>query len=69
MVRRACTIVENNSGKKGHLKELKENLRTYSYPEKIVKIRIQKELKIRQTELCLPKTIKKQKKFNFHKCF
>ena len=35
MARRICTIVENNSLKKKHLTELKDNLRTYGYPKKV----------------------------------
>ena len=31
MARRICTIVENNSLKSKHLRELKENFRTYGY--------------------------------------
>ena len=57
MARSICTIVENNSLKKKHLRELKENFRTNGYPEKVVKIGTQKALKIPQTELCQPKTI------------
>ena len=56
MARRICTIVENNSLKNKHLRELKENFRTYDYPEKVVEIGIQKALKIPQTELRQPKT-------------
>ena len=36
MARRICTMVENNSLKNKHLRELKENFRTYSYPKKVV---------------------------------
>ena len=57
MARRICTIVENNSLKNKHLRELKKNFRTYGYPEKVVEIGIQKALKISQTELRQPKTI------------
>ena len=57
MARRICTIVENNSLKNKHLRELKKNFRTYGYPEKVVEIGIQKALKISQMELCQPKTI------------
>ena len=49
MVRRICTIVENNSLKNKHLRELKKNFRTYVCPEKVVEIGIQKALKILQT--------------------
>ena len=45
MARRICTIVENNCLKNKHLRELKENFRTYGYPEKVVEIGIQKALK------------------------
>ena len=51
MARRICTIVENNSLKNKHLRELKKNFRTYGYPGKVVEIRIQKALKNPQTEL------------------
>ena len=46
MARRICTIVEHNSLKNKDLSELKEIFRTYSYPEKVVEIGIQKALKI-----------------------
>ena len=46
MARRICTIVGSNSLKNKHLRELKENFRTYGYPEKVVEIGIQKALKI-----------------------
>ena len=55
MARRICTIVGNNSLKNKHLKDLNENFRPCGYPKKVVEIRIQKELKIPQTELCQPK--------------
>ena len=48
MARRICT---NNSLKNKHLRELKENFRTYVYPKNVVEIGIQKALKIPQTEL------------------
>ena len=41
-----------------HLRELKENFRTYGYPKKVVEIRIQKTLKIPQTKLRQAKAIK-----------
>ena len=63
--RRICTIVENNSRKNKHLRELKENFRTYGYPEKIVAIGIQKALKIPQTELRQPKTIENNNNLTF----
>ena len=40
MARRICTIVENNSLKKKHLRELKKSFRTYGYPGKVVEIGI-----------------------------
>ena len=46
MARRICTIIENNSIKRKHLRDLKENFKTNGYPEKAVEIRIQKLLKI-----------------------
>ena len=51
MASRICTIVEKNSLKNKHLRELKENFRTYGYPGKVVEIGIQKALKIPQTKL------------------
>ena len=51
MARRICTKVENNSLKNKHLRELKENFRTYGYSIKVVEIGIEKALKIPQTEL------------------
>ena len=52
-----CTVVENNSLKNKHLRELEKNFRTYGYAEKVVEIGIQKALKIPQTELHQLKTI------------
>ena len=52
-----CTVIEYNSLKNKHLRELKKNFRTYGYPEKVVEIGIQKGLKIPQTELRQLKTI------------
>ena len=40
--RRICRIVENSSLRNKHLRDLKENFRTYGYPEKCVEIGIQK---------------------------
>ena len=57
MARPICTRVENNSLKEKHLRELKENVRTYGFPKKIVKIGIQKASKIPQMELRQPRTI------------
>ena len=51
MARRICTIVENASAKLEHLKKLKENLKKYHYPEKIVENGITKALGIPQEEL------------------
>ena len=45
MARRICTMAENNSLNKKHLRELKENFRSYGYPKKVVEIGIQKALK------------------------
>ena len=69
MARRICTIVENNSVKNEHLREPKENFRTYSYPEKVVEIRIQKALKIPQTELRQAKTIENNNNLTFISTF
>ena len=55
MARRICTTVENNSLRSKHLRGLKENFRSYGYPEKVVEIRMQNTLKILQTELSQPK--------------
>ena len=46
MATRICTIAENSSIKNNNLRELKENFRTYGYPEKIAETGIQKALKI-----------------------
>ena len=51
MARRICTTVENNSLRSKHLRGLKENFRSYGYPEKVVEIGMQNTLKIPQTEL------------------
>ena len=69
MARRICTIVENNSPRNKHLRELKENFRTYGYPEKVVEIGIQKALKTPQTELRQPKTIKNNNNLTFISTF
>ena len=62
MARRICKIAVNNSVKNKHLKQLKENFRTYGHPEKIVEIGILKALKIFQpTQLRQPRTIEKKK--------
>ena len=55
MARRICTTVENNSLRSKHLRGLKENFRSYGYPEKVVEIGMQNTLKIPQTELSQPK--------------
>ena len=62
MARRICTIVENNSLKNKHLRELKKNFRN---PEKVVEIEIQKALKIPETELRQPKTIENNNNLTF----
>ena len=69
MARRICTIVENNILKNKHLRELKENFRTYGYPEKVVEIGIQKALKIPQTELYQPKTTENNNNLTFLSTF
>ena len=69
MARRICSIVENNSLKNKHRRDLKENFRTYSYPKKVVEIGIQKALKIRQTELHQPKKIGSNNKKTFISTF
>ena len=51
MARLICTIVESNSLKYKHLREIKDNFGTYGYPENVVEIGIEKALKIPQTEL------------------
>ena len=50
MSRQICTMVENNSIKNKHLRELKENFNTNNCG-KNVEIGIQKAEKITQTEL------------------
>ena len=69
MARRICTIVENNSLKNKHLRELKENFRTCGYPENVVETGIQKALKIPQTELRQPKTIENNNNLTFISTF
>ena len=70
MARRILAIGVNNAVKSKHLRQLKENFRTYGYPEKIVEIGIQKALKISQpTPLCQPKTIEKKQQFSLHLYF
>ena len=56
LARRICTIVENQERKEFHLNELKENLKKYKYPAKIVEMGIKKALSIPQNELRQPKT-------------
>ena len=63
------TIVENNSLKNKHLKELKENFRIYGYPEKVVEIGVLKALKIPQTELRETKTIENNNNLTFISTF
>ena len=69
MARRICPIVENNSLKNKHLRELKENFRTYGYPEKVVETGIQKTLKIPQTKLRQSKTIENNNNLTFISTF
>ena len=59
------TIVENNSLKNKHLKELKKNFRIYGYPEKVVEIWVLEALKIPQTELRQTKTIENNNNLTF----
>ena len=66
MARWICKIPVNNSVKNKHLKQLKENFRTYGHPEKIVEIGILKALKISQpTQLRNLKQLKKKRKQKF----
>ena len=67
--RRICTIVANNSLKNKHLRELKENFATYGYFEKVDETRMQKPLKISQTELHQPKTIENNNNLTFISTF
>ena len=69
MARRICTIVENNSLKNKHLRELKENFAAYGYFEKVDETRMQKPLKICQTELRQPKTIENNNNLTFISTF
>ena len=69
MDRRICTIVENNSIKNKYFKELKENFRTYGYPEKVVEVGMKKGLKIPQTELRQRKTTENNINLTFFKYF
>ena len=58
MARQILTIAVNNAVKSKHLRQLKENFRTFGYPEKIVEIGIQKALQISQpTPLRQPKNL------------
>ena len=65
IIRCICTILENNSLKNKHLRELKKNFRTYGCPKKVVEIGIQKALNIRQAELRQPKTIPNNNNLTF----
>ena len=67
--RRICTIAENNSVKKRHLKRLKENLRTYGYPEKLLKLEYKKTLQIPQKELDRPIVIENSNNLTFINTF
>ena len=69
MARRICTMVENNSLKNKHLRELKGNFRTYSYPKKVVETGIPETLKIPQTELRQPKAIENNNNLTFISAF
>ena len=69
MARHICTIVENNSVKNTHLRDLKENFRIYGYPKKVVEIGIQKALKIPQTKLRQPKKIENNNNLSFISTF
>ena len=69
MARHICTIVENNSLKNKHLRDLKENFRTYGYSKKVFEIGIQKALKIPQTELRQPKKIENNNNLTFISTF
>ena len=42
MARRICTMIENNSHKSKHLRELKGTFKTYGHPEKVAEIGMQK---------------------------
>ena len=52
-----------------HNSRKKENFRTYGYPEKVVKIGIQKALKIPQTELIQTKTFENSNNLTFISIF
>ena len=65
MSRRIRTIVETNSLKSKHLRELKKNFRTYGYSEKVIENRIQKALKIPQTKLHQTTTIENSNNLTF----
>ena len=67
MAMRICTVVEYNFLKNKHLRELKGSFRTYGYPKKVVKIGIQKVLKIPQAELLQSNTIENNNNLTF-KC-
>ena len=67
MARHICTIVENNPLKSKHLRDLKENFRTYGYPEKVVEIGIQRAFL--KTELRQPKKIENNNNLTFISTF
>ena len=69
MARRICTIVENNNIKLKHLCELKQNFKSYGYPEKIVDNGIQRALKIPQDILRQPKTTVNKNNLTFISTF
>ena len=55
LVRRICTIAENNVGKLKNLENLKTNLSKYHYPDSLIKQRFQNALSIPQKDLRKPK--------------
>jgi len=65
MARRICTIVENSDRKAQHLENLKENLKKYDYPDRIIEIGINKAAAIPQDELRKPKVCENKKAVAF----
>ena len=68
-----CSICNGQANwitpKNKQLRELKDNFRAYGYPEKVIKIWIQKALKIPQTDLRHPKTIENNNNLTFISTF
>ena len=55
LVRRVCTIAENNAAKLNNFENLKSNLSKYHYPDSLIKQGFQKTVSILQKDLQKPK--------------